>query len=177
TPECKGLTLPLAHSLTHIHATLRLTSFLTGPETTNFKTGVSERDNKRRTRNSCQVRSYCSNHDIASNTLVRVTNFLTFSYYILLFLFSLLFPFLVSVFFYILCIYNLWLVLLYLLTQPRTRMTVTVSLREAPDVAILATHRWPPGTCGPEPTDRHTTAAKIVRHLKRFSDMGRVGRE
>ncbi|KYM81156.1 hypothetical protein ALC53_08499 [Atta colombica] len=37
------------------------------------------------------------------------------------------------------------------LAQPRTRMTVTVSLREAPDVVILATHRWPPGTYGPEP--------------------------
>ncbi|EGI58393.1 hypothetical protein G5I_13490 [Acromyrmex echinatior] len=230
TPECKGLTLPLAHSLTRIHATLRLTSFLTGPETTNFKTGISERDNKRRTRNSCQVRSYCSNYDIASNTLLQDILIFDFmeKYYVIRFSFS------YSIFYRLELRAQELKQLLYIITennfrpedhqrhemtgfqrvmqlsrhcatlqrcnqqgtdrrvlhieqhscslalsrrdlaQPRTRMTVTVSLREAPDVVILATHRWPPGTCGPEPTDRHTTAAKIVRHLKRFSDMGRM---
>ncbi|EZA47512.1 hypothetical protein X777_15505 [Ooceraea biroi] len=64
------------------------------------------------------------------------------------------------------------------LARPRTRMTVTVSLSEAPDVAMLATPMAAGKyTRGPEPTDRKAPAAKIVRHSKRFSDLGRVGRE
>jgi len=57
-------------------------------------------------------------------------------------------------------------------------MTVTVSLSEVPDVAMLATPMAAGKyTRGSEPTDREAPAAKIVRHSKRFSNLGRAERQ
>ncbi|KAH0956576.1 hypothetical protein HN011_003895 [Eciton burchellii] len=64
------------------------------------------------------------------------------------------------------------------LARLRTRMTVTVSLSEVPDVAMLATSMAAGKyTRGSESTDREAPAAKIVRHSKRFSNLGRAERQ
>ncbi|TGZ52380.1 Uncharacterized protein DBV15_09261 [Temnothorax longispinosus] len=176
TPECKGLTLPLACSFARIHATLRLTSLLTGPrETTNFKTGVSERHNKRRSR---KFRPEARQRPAQDNRFFQRVMQLSLDYAPL-------------------CgdaTGKGRTGAAAAAGGPYTQNNITALSR----ACALSRRGLAPAadkndqaprcgnTCdtpmatqvqsGPEPrADRRTTAAKIVRHPKRFSDLGRAG--